>query len=577
MYKDYFRFSEMPFSIAPDPRFLFMSDRHREAIAHLLYGVQGEGGIVLLTGEVGTGKTTVCRSLLDQLPENIDVAFILNPRMSVEELLQTVCEEFHIAVAPAGPGIKAYVDAIHAQLLAANARGRHAILIVDEAQNLDPSVLEQLRLLTNLETNTRKLLQIFLIGQPELQDMLARPEMRQVAQRVVARYHLTQLDQTEVHAYVAHRLRVSGAPSDIFPDSLMKPLYRASGGVPRLINLVCDRALLGTYVQGRQHVSAPTLRQAVREVVAARRPRRPSWALVAGLMALASAAVVAATGLTNAVSIWPPPWLATASPVTLAVQAQPPAAPPQAELLQRVSMSAEPTTQPTRSVEPAALPPKGPEPAAALSPTATVERPSGVALANSETLAFQSLFKLYGMGADAQVKEDPCRQAAEQGMRCYAGRGGLSDLLLLDQPVVMRLSSADGREYSVVLTALDMDHQAATLKIGGDDRRVALNELANAWSGRYVLLWKAPPGFRDSLALNQRGPAVAWLRQAMATVDGVHDDGDGKFDAALAQRIRAFQLAEGIQPDGVVGPLTAIRLNVRSGQGGPHLSAGKKG
>src|SRR5690242_18870564 len=137
MYKDYFRLTELPFSIAPDPRFLFMSDRHREALAHLLYGVQGEGGIVLLTGEVGTGKTTICRSLLEQLPEHIDVAFILNPRMNVEELLETICDEYHIPVAPHRPGIKAFVDAIHARLLDANGRGRRAILIVDEAQNLD--------------------------------------------------------------------------------------------------------------------------------------------------------------------------------------------------------------------------------------------------------------------------------------------------------------------------------------------------------------------------------------------------------------------------------------------------------
>ena len=557
MYKDYFRLSEMPFSIVPDPRFLFLSDRHREAIAHLLYGVQGEGGIVLLTGEVGTGKTTVCRSLLEQLPENIDVAFILNPRMNVEELLQTVCEEFHIAVAPANPGTKPFVDAIHAWLLETNARGRRAILIVDEAQNLDPLVLEQLRLLTNLETNTRKLLQIFLIGQPELQAMLARPEMRQVAQRVVVRYHLSRLDPSEISAYVAHRLRISGAPPAIFPDSLMKPLYRASGGVPRLINLVCDRALLVTYVKGRQQVTAPLLRQAVREVVAARPPRRYRWAaVVAGLLAMASAALVEATGMTNVMSGWSSPWFAPVSPVTLTAPAQPPAVP-------------------IRPPEPAALP-RSPEPAVVSLPTATVEWPGSIAIANSEALAFQSLFKLYGMNVDVPSRADPCRQAEELGMRCYAGRGGLSDLLLLDQPVVMRLSSADGREYSVTLTALDMEHQAATLLVAGTERRVALGDLATAWSGRYVLIWKSPPGFRDSLVMNQRGPAVTWLRQAMATIDGLHDDGTGMLDAALAQRIRVFQLAEGIQPDGLVGPLTAIRLNVRSGQGGPRL-AGKKG
>ena len=568
MYKDYFRLSEMPFSIAPDPRFLFMSDRHREAIAHLLYGVQGEGGIVLLTGEVGTGKTTVCRSLLEQLPDNIEVAFILNPRMNVEELLQTVCEEFHITVAPGASGTKVFVDAIHARLLEANAQGRRAILIVDEAQNLDPPVLEQLRLLTNLETNTRKLLQIFLIGQPELQDLLARPEMRQVAQRVVARYHLAQLGLAEVAAYVAHRLRMSGASPSIFPEALIKPLYRASGGVPRLINLVCDRALLGTYVQGRQEVTAPTLRQAVKEVVAVRRPRVRRWAMLAGLMALASAALVEAMGLPGTSSAWSP-WMPAVPSATLPVPSPAVVAPPMVpvEPPQPV-VAAETVVHPVPLAAPETQPPL---------PTATVEWPISVSIATSEAQAFKSLFKLYGVGADVLSKADPCRQAEELGMRCYNARGGLSDLLLLDQPVVMRLSSPEGHEYSVTLTALDMEHQLATLTIAGTERRVALSDLAASWSGRYVVVWKAPPGYRDSLVMSQRGPALNWLRQAMATIDGIRDEGGDRFDAALAQRVRAFQLAEGIQPDGLVGPLTAIRLNVRSGQGGPHLAAGRKG
>lgn len=267
MYKDYFHLTDMPFSIAPDPRFLYMSERHREALAHLLYGVQGEGGILLLTGEVGTGKTTLCRCLLEQIQGQCDVAFILNPKMSVKQLLASICDEFHIEVAARTANTKTLVDAINAQLLSAHAQGRRAVLIIDEAQNLRADVLEQLRLLTNLETNTRKLLQIILIGQPELRDMLRRPELRQVAQRIVARYHLGQLTRLEVAAYVAHRLRISGTQMPIFPYSLIGPLYRLTGGVPRLINLVCDRALLGTCVQRKMQVTAKTLNKAAREVI----------------------------------------------------------------------------------------------------------------------------------------------------------------------------------------------------------------------------------------------------------------------------------------------------------------------
>src|SRR5512133_3680712 len=197
MYQSFFGLAEAPFSIAPDPRYLYMSRSHQEALAHLLYGLSGEGGFVLLTGEVGTGKTTVCRCLLDQIPQNCDVAYIFNPRLTVAELLSTICSEFGIAHPDGNSSIKVFVDCINAYLLDAHARGRNTVLIIDEAQNLSTDVLEQMRLLTNLETNERKLLQIILLGQPELGLMLERPELRQLSQRIVARYHLGPLTRQE--------------------------------------------------------------------------------------------------------------------------------------------------------------------------------------------------------------------------------------------------------------------------------------------------------------------------------------------------------------------------------------------
>ncbi len=566
MYKDYFRLNEMPFSIAPDPRFLFMSDRHREALAHLLYGVQGEGGIVLLTGEVGTGKTTICRSLLEQLPENIDVAFILNPRMSVEELLQTVCGEYHIAVPQGGPGSKVYVDAIHARLLEANAQGRRAIVIVDEAQNLDPQVLEQLRLMTNLETNTRKLMQIILIGQPELRDLLAKTEMRQVAQRVIAHYHLTHLSQPEVYAYVAHRLQIAGAPPGLFAEGLTRRLYRATGGVPRLINLVCDRALLGTYVQGRQQVTLPTLRQAIKEVAAARAPSRRRLVLGMGVGALVGLGAAVAVGAS--LSGWSLPW--AVAPAGPAAVAPAPPAPP-------ATVAPAPRPEP----EPAAAVAAAPTGAATSAPPAepvldSVEWPASLSRGESEALAFDAMFQRHGLHFELARGGDPCRQALEHGLRCYSGRGGIADLALLDQPAIMRMTSPDGREYAVTLVGLQ--DRIATLIVAGVERRVALASLGDTWSGRFVVIWRAPAGFGDSLQISQRGPAVAWLREALARIDGAADeDGPAVFNAALASRLRAFQIAEGIQPDGLVGPLTAIRLNVRSGQGGPRLTGDRKG
>ena len=266
MYQSYFGLAEEPFSIAPDPRYLYMSQRHQEALAHLLYGVNAGGGFVLLTGEVGAGKTTVCRCFLEQIPASCDVAYIFNPKLTVAELLSTICAEFGIACPPGNTSIKVYIDCINTYLLDAHAKGRHTVLIIDEAQNLSADVLEQLRLLTNLETNQRKLLQIILLGQPELAAMLAQPELRQLAQRVIARYHLGPLDRHEVAAYVLHRLEVAGAQRQLFPAALMGSLYRLSRGIPRIINVLCDRALLGAYSQSKERVDRATLKQAAYEV-----------------------------------------------------------------------------------------------------------------------------------------------------------------------------------------------------------------------------------------------------------------------------------------------------------------------
>ena len=272
MYKHFFNLKQSPFSIAPDPRYLFMSERHREALAHLLYGVGGGGGFVLLTGEIGAGKTTVCRCFMEQIPDNCKLAYIFNPKLSVEELLLSICDEFRIQLAPHGAGavsVKTYVDAINRYLLASHGQGKNNVLIIDEAQNLSAAVLEQLRLLTNLETSERKLLQIILIGQPELRAMLARPELEQLAQRVIARYHLGSLSAAETASYVAHRLAVAGAaPLAPFPGRLTQLIYQLSKGVPRRINLLCDRALLGAYVENQRQVTRNILRKAAAEVFA---------------------------------------------------------------------------------------------------------------------------------------------------------------------------------------------------------------------------------------------------------------------------------------------------------------------
>jgi general secretion pathway protein A len=265
MYQHYFGLSSSPFSIAPDPSYLFLSDKHREALAHLIYGVSDQGGFVVLTGEVGTGKTTICRCLLQQIPDNSDIAFIINPKQSVNQLLQSMFNDLSLDFEK-GATSKELIDQLNHYLLDAHARGRNTILIIDEAQNLSADVLEQLRLLTNLETNEKKLLQLVLLGQPELNDLLAKAELRQLSQRVTARYHLAPLSKAEVTEYIEHRLSIAGCRSEIFPDSTIQQVYKYSCGIPRVINLICDRALLGTYATNSAQVSKQIVRNAVKEI-----------------------------------------------------------------------------------------------------------------------------------------------------------------------------------------------------------------------------------------------------------------------------------------------------------------------
>ena len=272
MYTRYFGLTEKPFAIAPNPRFLYMSELHREALAHLLYGINGEGCIILFTGGVGTGKTTVCRCLIEQLPETTDIALILNPKLTIVDLLKTICEELGIVISSQNPTNKDYIDELNVYLLDAHSRGRITAVIIDEAQNLDIEVLEQLRLLTNLETDTQKLLQVVLIGQPELREILKVPALSQVSQRITTRYHLDSLEADDVAAYIQHRISVAGGDPRTLAvsDNVVRIINKHSGGIPRLINVICDRALLGAYAENKAYIDVKTVKKAVQEVTAPR-------------------------------------------------------------------------------------------------------------------------------------------------------------------------------------------------------------------------------------------------------------------------------------------------------------------
>jgi general secretion pathway protein A len=550
MYLSFFGLNEKPFAITPDPRYLYLSERHAEALAHLLYGINEAGGFVQLTGEVGTGKTTIVRSLLAQTPKNAEIALILNPKMTAPEFLLTICEELGIGVPDsATESLKDLVDILSGYLLRAHAGGRRVVVVVDEAQNLAPSVLEQVRLLTNLETNTRKLLQIILIGQPELRELLARNELRQLAQRITGRYHLNPLTHDETAAYVRHRLRVAGATSDIFSPPALAEVYRLAVGVPRVINVVCDRALLGAYSMDRHRVTASLVRHAATEVFGRRfTPRWLPW-----LGAATAAAMLAVT----IVLLWNlRPWgsasHATAATPTVkrdtVAQATGATAP----------VGAGPTAAGTGALTPVATKsPAGSKPAfSGHELTDLLTRHTG------ETDTDSAFSKLFGLWRIQYVPAgvDPCSQASKQGLECLNQRGSFGQLRLYNRPAILILNDDAGSSHQVVLTALDDEH--AIIQMGGSSNEISLGELSRYWFGDFVMLWRPGTTQVKSLSQGMRGDDVRWLRQSLQRLEGTGSDGpvSDVFDADLSKLVRDFQRQHRLTVDGIAGVQTQIVL-----------------
>ncbi|MFC0250740.1 AAA family ATPase [Massilia consociata] len=540
MYNHYFHLTGAPFSIAPDPRYLFMSERHREALAHLLYGIGSGGGFVLLTGEIGAGKTTVCRCFIEQIPENCRLAYIFNPRLNVEELLQSICDELHIALPAAGkaaPGVKGYVDAINRYLLASHAQGLNNVLVIDEAQNLSAEVLEQLRLLTNLETNERKLLQIILIGQPELRAMLARPELEQLAQRVIARYHLGPLSDTETGAYVAHRLAVAGAGGQPFPASLTPQIHALTHGVPRRINLLCDRALLGAYVENSPQVTRQILKKAAAEVFAGEPPAR----MPSHLPSHVRQRLPQLAGVLAAVAVGAAAWQVLPARE---------AAPAQVQAAQVPHAGAVPVSHAAAPAAPSAVPPTQ----------------------ASEASALRELASLWGQPL---AGDKPCEAAPRLNLRCHQGRGGLYELRLLDRPAVVTLHDGPRTGYAV-LTA--MDANSVTLSAGARRERIDLATFVSRFGGEFTTFWRMPRAFREQVSEGDRGPDVDWLASRLAQLNRAPaPKADRPLDAGTRAWLRRFQTAQNLKADGVAGPRTYMRLNQLSGVPEPRLLAAGTG
>ena len=560
MYAPFFGLKHEPFSIAPDPRYLFMSERHREALAHLLYGVNGGGGFVLLSGEIGAGKTTVCRCFLEQIPRRTNVAYIFNPKLTVLELLQSVCEEFGIP-APAGargaPTVKEYLDPLNEFLLKTHAVGQNNVLIIDEAQMLSAEVLEQLRLLTNLETSERKLLQIILIGQPELRDLLARPELEQLAQRVIARYHLGALNPDETERYIRHRLSVAGMTVAMpFDAKSIVRIHQLSRGVPRRINLLCDRALLGAYAAGVGQVDRGVVDKAASEVfdrehagVPARwrTDRRTAWSLAA----LAGAAVAAVALL---VYSWPRGAVAPAS--TAASSAAGPLAARAGSAARAASDAAAAAAAGAASAPPMFL--------TAADLQARVE-----ALPRDERAAWRELATAWKVTLAADDAE-PCAVAQRSGLQCFRSTSTTLALIRqLDRPGILTLRGADDKPVYALLTGLTTN--SATLRLGNAPQTISLVSLATLWRGEFATFWRAPPGYTGRLVDAGSGTVATWVRTQLATLQG---QPLATSDAAWKAQVSSFQLSQGLKPDGLAGPTTFMQLNRATGIDEPQLGGG---
>ena len=551
MYKAFYGLSDNPFSIAPNPHYLFLSDRHREALAHLTYGLGETGGFVLLTGEVGTGKTTVSRCLLGQLPDNTDTAFILNPSLTELELLATLCDELKISYGD-NPTLKQLTDHLSRFLLDNHSKGRNTVLIIDEAQHLRPEVLEQLRLLTNLETDTKKLLQVILIGQPELQLLLKRQELRQLAQRITARYHLLPLNEDEIALYVLHRLQVAGRFEPLFTRKAVKVLQKYSGGIPRLINLLCERSLMAGYAQSRVPIDHHMVRQAAAEVLGEEEPTQNRY--------LWPTATAAALFVAFGVSYW----LFTDKPVNAA----------SASSMALESTSANVAALNTQALSATEGISKLVQPVDQQSSQGSIPDPNqrllNDAINQSRDIdtAFAGLFSVWGKVPYKGLTA--CQSAVEQGLSCYQQQGNWMSLTRLNYPAVVYLVDDNQQDFYGAVIAVDGEQ--LLMQLGEQQLWVDRAWFNQHFSGTFEILWQAPNLPMMDISQKSSPGQLQWLENALAHVNNRNTRRVNQFDVQLENDLKSFQSQHGLKADGIAGNQTLVRLNLYLSQQGPRLT-----
>lgn len=524
MYHKYFGIDDQAFSIAVNPRYMYMSTQHKEALAHLLYGVSS-GGFVMLSGEVGTGKTTIIRCLLEQLPKNADLAIVLNPSANARDLISSICDEFRITYDPSEKSTKVLTDALLEFLVENHQRGRRSIVLIDEAQLLRVSTLEQVRLLTNLETNTQKLLQIILVGQPELNDLLAKPALRQLSQRITARYHLRPLNEKETEAYIKHRLTIAGLPPgrQLFSQRVFRRIYHITHGIPRVINVLCDRLLLGAYSRDTTEVNTEICRQAAVEVLgelpAGYTTPRAQWF------------IAAATGAAVCLLLGVLAWLWLDGPALPAGS---------------TTASANAHLAPPAHVSETAL--AAPTPAATAPPWYFSEDKALAEVATDLGISFLGSVNM-------------CGQFAATGWHCERQKFATwSELRKVDRAGVLELTTP-GRER-VYAALVGITQRDAVLKTEQGVTQVPLAELGRLWHGEYTFLWQRPRAFAEPIGRGTKSPLVTWVAEQFAVIDGQSAPlAQEFFNAPLQTRVKLFQKANALEDDGLVGLQTLLKLN----------------
>jgi len=547
MYTHFYSLTEKPFSITPDPAYLFLSPRHEEALAHLIYGVTDSGGFIQLTGEVGTGKTTIIRSLLEQLPGNVDIALILNPRLNVNEFLHLICDELRLPL-DKNASNKECFDVLNEFLLEAHAEGRRVVLLIDEAQNLDVDVLEQIRLLTNLETHKHKLLQIILGGQPELQTLLERKDLRQLAQRITARYHLMPLSQAESSAYIEHRLLIN--------NKAKQKIYQAAGGIPRIMNVVADRALLGAFSQEKKQVDVGIVKHAIKEVVdpsyagAAKNNPSSIWKpiLLSVLLGVSGLAVFKSGVLSDGFTLGDKS-LSTKQVINENKQIPKPTV----ETLVKNNI---PVLSVDEQTQVKAVPAK--------EQTVKKDLPTILAKNYAHTSVEQAFNKLLSIWSQAELSEykNACEQVIERGLYCYYQQGNISDLSVMDRPAILELVDKKSVIHQVVLSSLD--GETVSLSLHNQIINISVAELNSLWNGNYLIFWKPEAAYiNDALAFGSEGAAVDWLKRRLNAL-GVEPRSNQNavyFNRTTKEQVINFQLKHKLEADGVVGRKTFISIN----------------